>query len=93
MDMECLPSEHEFMDAVWSALTRLFGEFGASLASLALISYDRESKFAVVRVNLGAADNLRAALATVSSFGGRAAAVHVLAVSGTIKALRENLEG
>ena len=81
------------MDAVWGSVTRVFGEYGASLASLALISYNAERKFAVLRANLVAVDNVRAALATITSLSGKVAAVHVLAVSGTIKALRENLEG
>jgi RNase P/RNase MRP subunit POP5 len=79
------------MDAVWGSLTRLFGEYGASLASLVLISYDYEQKFAVLRANLGALNNVRVALAAITSICGRDAVVHVLAVSGTIKALHENL--
>jgi RNase P/RNase MRP subunit POP5 len=92
LEVDCLSGEREFMDAVWGAVTRLFGEYGASMASLALISYDCEHKAAVLRANLVAMDNVRAALATITSLSGKAAAVHVLAVSGTIKALRENLE-
>jgi RNase P/RNase MRP subunit POP5 len=92
LDVECVPGEREFLDAVWAAVTRLFGEYGASLTSLALISYDAERKFAVIRANLVALDNVRAALATVASLGGKAAAVHVVAVSGTIKALHDNLD-
>jgi len=88
-----MPSEREFLDAVWSVVTRLFGEYGASLAGLALISYDCDLKAAVLRTNLGALDNVRAALATITSLGGRGAAVHVLAVSGTIKALQKNPKG
>jgi RNase P/RNase MRP subunit POP5 len=93
LDVDSVPAEREFMDAVWGAVTRLFGEYGASLASLALISYDCERKAAVLRTNLGVVDNVRAALASITSLGGKEAAVHVLAVSGTIKALRRNLEG
>ncbi len=79
------------MDAIWSSVTRLYGEFGASLTSLALISFDSEGKIAVVRSNLVAVDSVRAALATITSFGGKEVAVHVLAVSGTIKALHDAL--
>ncbi len=81
------------MDAVWGSVTRLFGEYGASLASLALISFDYERKRVFIRANLDATDNVRASLATITSLGGKAAAIHVLAVSGTIKALSQNLEG
>jgi RNase P/RNase MRP subunit POP5 len=91
IETDLVPNEREFMDVVWGAVTRLFGEFGASLASLALINYDRERKAAIVRSNLCAVDNVRVALATVTSLGGKEAAVHVLAVSGTIKALKKNL--
>ncbi len=70
-------------------MTRLFGEFGASLANLVLVSYDCEHKTAILRVNLVYADKVRAALATITTLGGKPAGVHVLSVSGTIKSLRE----
>ena len=50
-----------------------------------------EQKLAVVRVNLTVVNNVRAALATITSIAGKDAAVHVLAVSGTIKALSKQL--
>ena len=92
LDVEKAPGERDFMDAVWTSVTRIYGEYGASLTNLALISYDSEGRTGVIRSNLAAVENVRAALATITSIGGKAAAVHVLAVSGTIKALRQNLE-
>ncbi len=86
-----MPTEKEFMDAVWGSVSRLYGEFGASRTSLALINLDFERKVAVVRTSLETLDFVRASLATITSVAGKEAAVHVLAVSGTIKALLEKL--
>ena len=91
MDSDGLPSQKELMDAVWSAVAKLYGEYGASLTSLAFIDYDAEKKTAVIRTSLATVDLVRASLASITSVAGREAAVHVLAVSGTIKALRKNV--
>jgi ribonuclease P/MRP protein subunit POP5 len=91
LETDSLPADREFMDAVWFAVIKLYGEFGASLTSLALISFDCERKSAVIRSNLVAVENVRTALATIITLGGKEAAVHVLGVSGTIKALHKNL--
>jgi RNase P/RNase MRP subunit POP5 len=77
------------MDAVWSAVAKLYGEYGASLTSLALINYDVEKKTAVIRTSLTTVNLVRASLASITSVAGRESAMHVLAVSGTIKALRK----
>lgn len=92
LQLECegLSTERELMDAIWAAVTKLYGEVGASLTGLTLIDFDLERKVAVVRVSLVALGMVRASLATVISIGGREAAVHVLAVSGTLKALYAN---
>jgi RNase P/RNase MRP subunit POP5 len=89
LQLECegVPAERELMDAIWAAVTKLYGEVGASLTGLTLIDVDVERKVAVVRVSLASLDMARASLATVTSIAGREAAVHVLAVSGTLKAL------
>ena len=92
LDADIEVGEHEFLDAVWAVVTKLYGEVGASLAGLALISYDVGGKFGVLRVNLGFADNVRTALATMTSIGGKSVAVHVVGVSGTIKGLHRQFQ-
>jgi RNase P/RNase MRP subunit POP5 len=87
LECEALPTEREFIDAVWAAVTRLYGEVGASTTGLALINFDVERQIAVIRVSLVSLNLVRASLAAITSLVGKAAAVHVLAVSGTIKAL------
>jgi RNase P/RNase MRP subunit POP5 len=77
----------EFVDAVWGAVSRMFGECGASQTSLSLINFDEQKKLAVVRTAHTALGMIRAALATMTKIGNKPVAVHVLMVSGTIKAL------
>lgn len=92
LQLECegVPTERELMDAIWAAVTKLYGEVGASLTGLTLINLDVERKIAVIRVSLAAQDMVRASMATVTSIAGKAAAVHVLTISGTLKALHAN---
>ncbi len=89
LDSDGLPSRKEFIGAVWDAVTKLYGEHGASQTSLALIDYDMEKKTAVLRTNLATLNLVRASLATITSIAGNEAAVHVTAISGTIKALHQ----
>jgi RNase P/RNase MRP subunit POP5 len=89
--MDGVPSEKEFMDAVWGSVNRLYGEVGASLTGMAMISFDTSCKVVVVRTSLEMLSSVRASLACITSVAGKGAAVHVLAVSGTIKALFEKL--
>jgi RNase P/RNase MRP subunit POP5 len=76
-----------FMDAVWGAVGKLYGEYGASKSGLTLIDYYVKEKLAVIRVWLVAVDMVRAALASITAIGNKHVALHVLSVSGTIKAL------
>ncbi len=91
LECEVVPGEREFMDAVWAATSRLYGEVGASLTGLALINCDVERKIFVVRTSLATLPSVRASLATVTCVAGVQAAMHVLAVSGTLKALFANI--
>ncbi len=85
----CGLSSDEFMDLVWGAVLRLFGEVGASVAGLSLVEFDGEDGFAVLRVGHTGLEMVRAALASVTHVGDKPLAVHVLRVSGTLKSLRE----
>ena len=82
----------DFMDAVWSSVSRLFGEYGASQAGLSLIDYDEARRLAIIRTGHKTLDMARTALASVTSIGKKPVGLHVLAVSGTIKALHKRLE-
>jgi RNase P/RNase MRP subunit POP5 len=82
----------EFVDAVWGAISRLYGEYGASRVGLILIDYDTERRVAVIRVVHTALDMVRAALASITKVHSKPAAMHVITVSGTIKALYKKIE-
>ena len=92
LERETLPTEREFIDGVWAAVTRLYGEVGASQSGLSLIDVDVERKVATIRVSLSALNMVRASLATITSIAGKEASVQVLSVSGTLKALYSNTE-
>jgi len=91
--LECdgLPSEREFMDAIWNSVTKLYGEVGASLTGLSLINFDGERKIFVVRTSLASLSIVRASLASVTVVAGKASSLNVLFVSGTLKALYANI--
>jgi len=89
VDSDAAPSGREFMDAVWGSVTRLYGEYGASLTGLALIDYNLERNTAILRCSLVSLGLVRVSLAAITSVASSEAAVHVLAVSGTIKSLCE----
>jgi len=82
----------EFMSAVWDAVLRLYGEYGASRTGLALIDYDAEKKLAILRTVHTTVDMVRAALASITKIRDKPVAIHVLTVSGTIKALSEKIK-
>jgi RNase P/RNase MRP subunit POP5 len=85
-------TEREFLDAVWNAITRLYGEHGASQTALALVIFDEEKKTAMIRVALPMLQNVRAAITSITRIAGKEAAVHVTAISGTVKSLHEKAE-
>lgn len=85
-------SSRELMDAIWNAVSKLFGEYGASQAGLILIDYDVERRLLVVRAAHTALDMVRAALASITRIQDKPAAIHVITVSGTIKTLYRRIK-
>ena len=77
------------MSTMFTSLLRLYGEYGASKTRIALISYDPEKRFAVVRTSHESIDMVRTSLASITEIGETSAAIHVLKVSGTRKTLNE----
>jgi len=79
----------DIMDAVWKAVVQLFGEYGASQAGLSLIECNSQKNYAIVRCSHTAADMVRASVVSITEIKEKPAAIHVLGVSGTLRALRK----
>ena len=75
------------MGAVEASVHRLFGEYGASQANLKLIEYIPQNNQLVVRCSHRALEKVRAAIASTIEINEKTAAIHVVGVSGTLKAL------
>lgn len=83
----------ELLDAVWDAVLRLFGEMGGSKVGLYLVHFDGKMGHAVLRCSHKALPMVKAAVASVTVIGNQPAAIHVLRVSGSLKALRKKVAG
>ena len=83
--------ERVFMDAVWNAVLRLFGEYGASQTNLVLMRYSSEPNYAILRCSHKALDMVKASVASITQANGKPVALRVLGVSGTLKALSRQL--
>lgn len=92
LEIDGIPSEREVIDSIWIALTKLYGEVGASLTGFSLLKYDVESKIVVIRASLASLLVVRASIATITKIAGKDASLSVLAISGTLRALYDNIE-
>jgi len=86
---EQLLNEKDVIHTIWSAILKLFGEYGASQVNLALIEYDPQKSYAVVRCLHKALEMVKASIASITEINGKPAAIHIVGVSGTLKALRK----
>lgn len=81
----------EVLDAVWNALTQLFGEYGASLAELAFMRDYKQKGYFVLRCSRRALPMVKASIASITEISEKPVVIHVLRVSGTLKALRKKI--
>ncbi len=80
-------NERTAMEAVEASVQRLFGEYGASQANLKLIKYIPQKGQLVIRCSHKALEKVRAAITSTIEINEKTAAIHVVGVSGTLKAL------
>jgi RNase P/RNase MRP subunit POP5 len=85
-------SSREFMDAVWNAVLKLYGEYGASRSGLTLIDYNDEKGLATIRALHTTVEMVRAALASITKIQDKPAAIHILTISGTIRTLHKKIK-
>ena len=91
MESDHLFHERDVMDAIWSMVYQLFGEIGASQTALNKIAWEDEKKILIVRCSHKMLEMVKAAVATVTVVDEKGCAIRVLAISGTLKALRGKL--
>ena len=91
VDSESEVDGKRLADAVYDSILRLFGEYGASFAELALIDYYPDRKCAVFKCTHKALDMVKASIVAVKEVDGKKAATQIIYVSGTLKALRKRL--
>ena len=85
-------NEQIVLDAVQASVHRLFGEYGASKANLKLTKNLPEKRQFVIRCSHKALEQVRAAIASTTTINGKTGAIHVLGVSGTLKALSKKTQ-
>lgn len=83
--------ERELINAVWGMTYQLFGEYGASQAGMTHIDFQDDREITILRCSHNALDMVRAAIAVISEIENRPVTLRVVAVSGTLKALRRKI--
>jgi ribonuclease P/MRP protein subunit POP5 len=79
--------EGTLLNGVRDSVRRLFGEYGASKTNLKMISYLPEKRQFVIRCSHTMLEKVRASIASIIEINEKPTAIHVVGVSGTLKAL------
>jgi ribonuclease P/MRP protein subunit POP5 len=75
------------MDAVVASVQKLFGEYGGSQANVKLIKHIPQKSQLIIRCSHSSLEKVRAAAALITEIDQKPATIHVINVSGTLKAL------
>ena len=84
--------EHIVLNAVYASLLRLFGEVGASKANIKLIESFPEKNQLTIRCSHLMLEKVRASTTSITEINKKITAIHVLDVSGTLKALSKKIK-
>jgi len=84
-------SEKDLVGAIWNSILQLFGEYGASQTNLYLVEFTPKNGYAILRCSHKAVDVIRASVVAITRVNEKPVAIHVMRVSGTLRALRQKL--
>lgn len=84
-------SERDLIRTIWDSILQLFGEYGASQTNLYLVEFNPKNGYAILRCSHNVVDMVRASVVAITRVNEKPVAIHVLRVSGTLKALRKKL--
>lgn len=85
-------NEQAILDAVYASLLRLFGEVGVSKANIKLIENFPEKNQLIIRCSHFMLEKVRASITSITEINKKQTAIHVLDVSGTLKALSKKIK-
>jgi len=91
IESEVVLSERDLVRAIWNSILQLFGEYGASKTNVYLVEFNPEDGYAILCCSHKAVDMIRAVVAAITGVNEKSVAIHVMRVSGTLKALRKKL--
>lgn len=81
------PNEQTVLAAIKASICTLFGEYGGSKTKIKLIEYVPDKRRIIIRCSHSTLDQIRTAITSIIEVSGETVAIHVLGVSGTLKAL------
>ena len=80
-------NEQTVLSVIQASVCKLFGEYGASKANIKLIKTVPEKQQVVIRCSHLMLEKVRASIASILEYDGKPVAIHVVGISGTLKAL------